>query len=231
MTTLQYAPKTDVSTSSANLHAEKAERPSSRGNATSHRGHHTLEEATSRVLDLGVGSAPRPSVKQHLESRISMLASTVASNEPESHFASSNNSQSTAYTESTPPTTLSAPSSQNPPPSLPQMTQLDATSEAPTDSGHDGAHANIVDPQSQPNSLRIHTTPTSPTTATFPAQVLHLGQKRTASGHAKLSSSSLPTSPVEASGRGHTRNTSVNSSGNQIGEVGSVIVINDTWRC
>lgn len=42
------------------------------------------------------------------------------------------------------------------------------------------------------------------------------GQKRTASGHVKSSSSSLATSPVEALGKGHSRSTSTST---QIGEV------------
>lgn len=212
MTPMQYAPMTDVRASTAHLHSEEPGRPSSNGHATSQRFHHALEGSSPRVLDLGMGNTP--------PSRGSLLASPIASNVPDNHFTSSNNSQSTAYTATTPPTSSSAPSSQNHPPSIDQMTQLDTISEATTNSAQDGVHLRTVHPESQSNALRIHTTPTSPTTASFSAQTLSHGQKRTASGQTKSSSSSLPTSPVEGAGRGHWRNTSVNSSGTQIGEVG-----------
>ncbi|MCJ1378926.1 hypothetical protein MMC17_002025 [Xylographa soralifera] len=45
------------------------------------------------------------------------------------------------------------------------------------------------------------------------------GQKRTASGHVKSTSSSLDTSPIEVLGHSHSRNTSTTSAGIQINEL------------
>ena len=48
------------------------------------------------------------------------------------------------------------------------------------------------------------------------------GQKRTASGHVKSTSSSLTTSPIELLGKAHSRNSSTTTPGTQINEVQSV---------
>lgn len=223
MTHLQYAAKTDVKESSVNLHEEDSERPFSRGNAASQRLHHTREEGSPRVSDLDIGDTP--------QSRSSMLVSPIASsNLPENHLRSSSNSQSTAHTGTTPPTSSSAPSSHNNPPSIDRRTQWNTMSEA-NNTTQAGVHSRTVHPESQANALHIHTTPTSPTTAGFAVQAPGHGQKRTANGQTKPSSSSLPTSPVEGTGRCHSRNTSVNSSGTQIGEVGLASVIDEIVVC
>lgn len=49
------------------------------------------------------------------------------------------------------------------------------------------------------------------------------GQKRTASGHVKTPSSSLPTSPEDGVTLGHSRQTSTASATSQIGSVGTAI--------
>ncbi len=223
MTHLQYAAKTDVKASSVNLHEEDPERPFSRGNAASQRFHHTREEGSPRVSNLDIGDTP--------QSRTSMQASPMASsNLPENHLTSTNNSQSTANTGTTPPTSSSAPSSQNNPPPIDRRTQLNTMSEAKT-TAQAGVLSRTVHAESQANALHIHTTPTSPTTADFAVQAPGHSQKRTANGQTKPSSSSLPTSPVEGAGRCHSRNTSVNSSGTQIGEVGLASVIDEIMGC
>jgi len=204
-----------------NMRAQEFEHPSPGGNATSQRFRHSLEQTSPQGSTLGVGDT--------LQAADSALASSIASNLPEKHAMSSNNSQLTGHTGSTPPTSSSAPSSQDHPTLKDRICQLGIMSEATTKSGQDGVLPRVMDhSESQSNALRIHTTPTSPTTASFPSQMLSHGQKRTASGQTKPSSSSLPTSPVEGAVRGHSRNTSVNSSGTQIGEVGWVVIIDDT---
>lgn len=203
------------------MRAEEFEHPSPRSNATSQHFRHSLEQTSPQGSTSGVGDA--------LQAADSVSASSIASNLPEKHAMSSNNSQLTGYTGSTPPTSSSAPSSQSHPPLKDLVSQLDTMSEGTTKGGQDGVLPRTMDhSESQSNALRIHTTPTSPTTASFPSQTLSHGQKRTASGQTKPSSSSLPTSPVEGVVRGHSRNTSVNSSGTQIGEVGLLLMIDDT---
>ncbi|MCJ1368167.1 hypothetical protein MMC16_007308 [Acarospora aff. strigata] len=122
MTPLQHAPITDVKVSSVNLDEEDPRRPFLKGNAASQRFHHTQEDGLPHASNPGVGDAP--------ESRSSMLISPTASkNQPDNHVTLSNNSQSTAHTGTTPPTPSSAPSSQNHPPSIDRMTQLNTMSE------------------------------------------------------------------------------------------------------
>ncbi|KAI9811894.1 MAG: hypothetical protein M1827_005245 [Pycnora praestabilis] len=68
--------------------------------------------------------------------------------------------------------------------------------------------ANDMEIRDRPATLSVHTTPTSPVNGNFSGQSLFQGQKRTASGVVKPTSTSLPTSPVDGVTRGHSRTTS-----------------------
>lgn len=222
MTPLQYAPRIDVRSTSVIFQVDDPELPFSTGTAASQPLDRTLEEAPPQESKAGLRDAD--------QSKRSLIPRSIASNLPETQSTSSNNSQSTIYTGTTAPTSFSAPSSQNDPSSIGTVAQLDTTSEAMTNSAPNRVHPRTVQPESQPDALHIHTTPTSPTTASFAPQTLNHGPKRTASGQTKLSSS-LPTSPVEGTGRGHSRTTSVNSTNTQIGEVGLAKAIAIPWVC
>ncbi|KAI9867085.1 MAG: hypothetical protein M1830_005866, partial [Pleopsidium flavum] len=206
---------------SKNLPENELEHLSSIDNATSQPVHHLPEDAPVREPYLSLGYRPQLHAKELSELQESHITGpSVASNAPHLNATSSTNSQSTIYTDLTPPTTSSGPSSQGQHSQFAQRPQADSSTRNTTIWAQDRT-IGLVDLNGKPSALSVHTTPTSPASSTFPAEILNHGQKRTASGAVKQASTSLPASPVEVVGRSHSRNTSMNSSGSQIGELSS----------
>lgn len=212
---------------SENLPGKEPELCSSTDNAPSQQIHQPPGDASVRGPYVSLGYTPQLHAKELLELRQSQMTSPlVPSDAPHLNTTSSNNSQSTVYTDVTPPTTSSGPSSQSQRSQLTQISQRDSSTQNTTVWSQDRTTAITVDLDGDTAALSVHTTPTSPANASFPAEGLIHGQKRTASGAVKPASTSLPASPVEVVGRSHSRNTSMNSTGTQIAEVISVILSN-----
>ena len=113
-----------------------------------------------------------------------------------------------------PPSSLSNPSSQGPPPRIGQDLVQESKEHGVVSVTRLESYS-----RSQPPPLDTNITqwPVAHNSG-FGGESIH-GQKRTASGDIKPGGASLPTSPVDNIRRGHAKNASICSNGSQIGEV------------
>ncbi|MCJ1478078.1 hypothetical protein MMC13_006753 [Lambiella insularis] len=165
-----------------------------------------LNQATHELLDGRLGANDTANLAYAPNSQSSSSDESLMSQESQPQRISQDTSQSSLEQAQQPPSS-SAPSHERPGSGTPSISSDRARPQDPP------LTAKESNSRLQPAlpALDVH----GGLSGEYHADTL-LGQKRTASGHVKSPGSSLATSPVDAVGKGHSRNASSNT---QIGEV------------
>lgn len=153
------------------------------------------------------------------EAKPDLRLTATTGDAPAAYDCKSNHSQSSAYGAITSPVTPSLPSGQSQHAGHRQPEQSGNSQNDQPASTTDGPTRGLDQLSKQDGPCNAYTPPMNPTTVGSAVQAVNRGQKRTASGASKPSSSSVPGSPVDASMASHSRNTSVTSNATQITEV------------